>query len=115
MQIDFISATMLTLDSHGQRYSLFYGYGDSVFEPISGGHPKVLAVIVEKEAALVIAIELTSAGKWTQPTAPSAPCASRVIFLAKQAPPLPGSLTVPAQTAAATPIICKLGLCQKRG
>ena len=63
MQINFISATMLTLDSHGQRYSLFYGYGDSVFEPISGGHPKVLAVIVEKEAALVIAIELTSAGQ----------------------------------------------------
>ena len=63
MQINFISATLLTLDSHGQRYSLLYGYGDSVFEPISGGHPKVLAVIVEKEAALVIAIELTSAGQ----------------------------------------------------
>ena len=61
MQINFTSATILTLDSQGQQYSLFDGYGDSVFEPISGGHPKVLAVIVEKESALVMAIELTSA------------------------------------------------------
>ena len=63
MQIKFTSATMLTIDSQGQQYSLFGGDGDSVFEPISGGHPKVLAVIVEKEAALVLAIELTSAGQ----------------------------------------------------
>jgi hypothetical protein len=63
MQINFTSATMLTLDSQGQQYSLLDGDGDSVFEPISGGHPKVLAVIVEKKAALVMAIELTSAGQ----------------------------------------------------
>ena len=63
MQINFTSATMLTLASQGQQYSLFDGDGDSVFEPISGGHPKVLAVIVEKEAALVMAIEMTSAGQ----------------------------------------------------
>jgi hypothetical protein len=63
MQIKFTSATMLTLDSQGQQYSLLDGDGDSVFEPISGGHPKVLAVIVEKKAALVMAIELTSAGQ----------------------------------------------------
>ena len=63
MQINFTSATMLTLDSQGQQYSLFDGDGDSVFEPISGWHPKVLAVVVEKEAALVMAIELTSAGQ----------------------------------------------------
>jgi hypothetical protein len=63
MQINFTSATMLTLDSQGQQYSLFDGDGDSVFESISGWHPKVLAVIVEKEAALVMAIELTSAGQ----------------------------------------------------
>ena len=63
MQINFTSATMLTLDSQGQQYSLFDGDGDSVFEPISGGHPKVLAVVVEKEAALVMAVELTSAGQ----------------------------------------------------
>ena len=63
MQINFTSATMLTLASQGQHYSLFDGDGDSVFEPISGGHPKVLAVIVEKEAALVMAIEMTSAGQ----------------------------------------------------
>ena len=62
MQITFTSATMLTLDSQGHQYSLFDGDGDSVFEPTSGGHPKVLAVIVEKEAALVMAIELTSSG-----------------------------------------------------
>ena len=48
MQINFTSATMLTLDSQGQQYSLFDGDGDSVFEPISGGHPKVLAVICRK-------------------------------------------------------------------
>jgi hypothetical protein len=53
---------MLTLDSQGHQYSLFDGDGDSVFEPTSGGHPKVLAVIVEKEAALVMAIELTGSG-----------------------------------------------------
>jgi hypothetical protein len=63
MQINFTSATMLTLDSQGQQYSLFDGDGDSVFEPISGGHPKVVAVIVEKEAAQVMAIELTGAGQ----------------------------------------------------
>jgi len=63
MQINFTSATTLTLDSQGQQYSLFDGDGDSVFEPISGWHPKVLAVVVEKEAALVMAIELTSAGQ----------------------------------------------------
>ena len=63
MQINFTSATMLTLDSQGQQYSLFDGDGDSVFEPISGGHPKVVAVIVEKEAALVMAIELTGTGQ----------------------------------------------------
>ena len=62
MQITFTSATMLTLDSQGHQYSLFDGDGDSVFEPTSGGHPKVLAVIVEKEAALVMAIELTGSG-----------------------------------------------------
>ena len=61
--INFNSATMLTLDSQGQQYSLFDGKGESVFEPISGGHPKVLAVIVKKEAALVLAIELTSPGQ----------------------------------------------------
>ena len=31
MQINFTSATMLTLDSQGQQYSLFDGDGDSVF------------------------------------------------------------------------------------
>ena len=62
MQITFTSATMLTLDSQGHQYSLFDGDGDSVFEPTSGGHPKVLTVIVEKEAALVMAIELTGSG-----------------------------------------------------
>jgi len=61
MQINFTSATMLTLNSQGQQYSLFDADRDSVFEPVSGGHPKVLAVIVEKEAALVMAIELTGA------------------------------------------------------
>ena len=62
MQITFTSATMLTLDSQGHQYSMFDGDGGSVFEPTSGGHPKVLAFIVEKEAALVMAIELTSSG-----------------------------------------------------
>ena len=216
MQINFTSATMLTLASQGQQYSLFDGDGDSVFEPISGGHPKVLAVIVEKEAALVMAIEMTSAGQVdttysaigpnTDPTAmpasgsaqytgpvnaalqpsvipsaqlsefsgtgtfnvdftantvagsmvysqssdpqftpgstiltvtlparpspktplrplqaphnstrsqnmaqASAPCASRVIFLAKQAAPLPGFLMARAQIAAATPLTCTAG------
>ena len=56
MQITFTSATMLTLDSQGHQYSMFDGDGGSVFEPTSGGHPKVLAFIVEKEAALVMAI-----------------------------------------------------------
>lgn len=217
MQINFTSATKLTLDSQGQKYSLFDGDGDSVFEPISDRHPKVLAVIVEKEAALVMAIKLTSPrqvdttysaiGPNTEPTAmpasgsaqytgpvnaalqpsvtpsaqlsefsgtatfnvdftantvsgfmvysqssdpqftpgsniltvtlpstsiikntfettagtaqfnqipnhvqASAPYASRVIFLAKQAAPLPEFLMARAQTAAATPLICTAGL-----
>ena len=40
MRINFTSATVLTLDSQGQQYSLFDGDGDTVFEPISGGHQR---------------------------------------------------------------------------